>query len=308
MKAVVCTRYGPPEVLHVAEVAKPILGSREVSIKIQATAVTVSDCIIRGFNVPPAMRLPMGLVIGFRKPRRPILGMVLSGEVESIGPEVQRFAPGDQVYACNITRFGAYAEYACLPEQCVIAPKPTSLTYEEAAAIPYGGMIASHFLRRGGLQSGMSVLIYGASGAVGISAVQLAKASGAQVTGVCSGRNLDLVRSLGADATIDYTAESPTLGGTRYDLIFDAAGKRKESALKQQFRTALTPRGTYLSVDTGSPKLRVEDLLTLTELVNAEKLKAVIDRSFPLEQIVEAHRYVEQGHKKGNVIITVGHA
>ncbi len=304
MKAIICTKYGPPEVLQLQEIEKPAPKTNEILIKIFATAVTASDCIVRAFDVPVQFRLPMGLVLGFGKPRNPILGMVLAGEVESTGEGVKRFTKGDQVYAFNIARFGAYAQYICLPENGVIAPKPSNLTYEEAAAIPYGGMLALHFLRKGNLQSGQRILIYGASGAVGTSAVQLARAFGAKVTGMCSAANLELVKSLGAEAAIDYTREDVSNTSERYDLVFDAVGKRKSS--KFQGRKALTSNGKYISVDDGSPKLRREDLILLKEMVEAGKVQPVIDRRYPLEQIVDAHRYVDKGHKKGNVVISVG--
>ena len=305
MKAIVCTKYGPPEVLQLEEVEKPVPKNNEVLIKIFATAVTASDCIVRGFKLPPfsTIGIMMRLVIGFTKPRNPILGMVLAGEVESAGKNVERFKPGDQVYTINVRRFGTYAEYISLPENEVIALKPSNLTYEEAAAIPYGGMIALHYLKNGNIQNGQSVLIYGASGANGTAAVQLAKSFGAKVTGVCSTTNLELVKSLGAEAVIDYTKEDFTNREERYDFILDAVGKRKSS--KFDFKKVLTPGGKFISVDDGSPKFHTEDLILLKDLVEAGQIKPVIDRLYPLEEIVEAHRYVDTGHKKGNVIIAV---
>lgn len=314
MKAIVCTKYGPPEVLQLKEVAKPVPKDDEVLIKIYDTAVTASDCIVRGFKLPfwHPIGLMMGLVIGFKKPRNPILGMVLAGEIESCGKDVKSFKKGEQVFAWTIKspiqiRLGTYAEYKCLPEESVMTLKPSNLTYEEAAAIPYGGLLALHFLKKGNVQNRKKVLIYGASGAIGTSAVQIAKYFGAEVTGVCSTSNLELVKSLGADMVIDYTKEDITNKGEFYDFIFDAVGKSKSSKLKLDSKKALTSNAKYLSVDDGTPKPRVEDLVLLKEMVEAGKLKPVIDRCYPLEEIVEAHRYVDKGHKKGNVVITVEH-
>lgn len=302
MRAVVCTRYGPPEVLQLKDVPKPIPRAGEVCIKIFATAVTASDSIVRSFNVPPRLKLPMGAVLGFGKPRNPILGLVLAGEVESLGGKVSRFKPGNPVYAFTAFRFGAYAEYKCLPEKAILGLKPSNVTYEEAAAIPYGGMLALHFLKKANIEGRRSVLVYGASGAIGTSAVQLAKYFGADVTGVCSTANLDLVKSLGADTVIDYTREDFTRNGSRYDLIFNAVGKRKA---RLHAEGSLTPGGRHITVDDGTPRLHREELAFLTGLVEAGRLRPVIDRRYPLEQMVDAHRYVDQGHKKGNVVIAV---
>jgi NADPH:quinone reductase-like Zn-dependent oxidoreductase len=286
MKAIVCTKYGPPEVLQLKEVENPTPRKNEVCIKIFATAVTASDCIIRGFKVSKSRWILGRLLLGLTKPRKPILGLVLAGGIETRGKDVKRFQTGDRVYAFTRFRFGAYAQYTCLPEDSVMA---------------------LHFLRKGNIRSGQKVLIYGASGAVGTSAVQLARHFGAEIAGVCGTTNVALVKALGADTVIDYTQEDVTIGGELYDLIFDAVGKRKSSKVKLQCKMALTPNGKYISVDDGSPKIHIEDLHFLTELIEAGQIKAVIDRCYPLEYIVEAHSYVETGHKKGNVVITVAH-
>ena len=305
MKAVICTKYGPPEVLQLQEVEKPAPRNNEICVKILATAVTTSDCIIRGFKVSPLFWLPMGIVIGFTKPRKPILGMVFAGEVESLGKDVKAFKKGDPVLGWDRFAFGTYAEYKCIREDGMVVRKPSNVSYEEAAAVPFGGLLALRYLKKGNIQSKQNILIYGASGAVGSSAVQLARYFGAKVTGVCSTANLELVKSLGASTVIDYTQEDSTNSEEQYDFIFDAAGKRKSSKFKSQCKKALTTDGKYISVDDGSPKLQNEDLIMLKDLVEAGKLKPVIDRCFPLEQIAEAHTYVEKGHKKGNVVISV---
>ena len=313
MKAIVCTKYGPPEVLQLAQVEKPVPKDNEVLIKVCAASVTVSDCFVRSGKVNILLWIPMRIFVGFRRPRHPVLGLELAGEIEATGKEVKRFKKGDQVFAFTGKRFGAYAEYTCLPEDGLCMPqdsimtlKPSNVTYEEAAAAPSRGTLALYFLKKGNIQKEQKVLIYGASGGVGTFAVQLAKHFGAEVTGVCSTTNLELVRSLGADKVIDYTKEDFTKKGELYDFVFDTVGKRKSSKLKLLCKEALTPNGKYMSVDDERPKMPVEYLVSLKELIEAGKVKPFIDRCYPLEQIAEAHRYVEEGHKKGNVVITLG--
>jgi NADPH:quinone reductase-like Zn-dependent oxidoreductase len=317
MKAIVYTKFGSPDVLQLNEVRKPTPKDNEVLIKIYATTVVKED---------PDMRASPGFN-GLLKPRNLILGQELSGEVEAIGKDVTRFSPGDQVYGFDM--FGAYAEYKCMPENGSLAIKPTNMSYEEAASVPNGALTALSFLRdKGVIQSGQSVLIYGASGSVGAAAVQLARYYGAEVTGVCSTANLEMVHSLGADQVIDYSQEDFTENGKTYDIIFDTVGKRSFSNCK----SSLTDEGIYistvptpvmmlqalLSAKSSGKKVRfvaaglrpasekIKDLDFLTELIGAGKLKPVIDRVYPFDQIVEAHRYVEQGHKKGNVVIAIG--
>jgi len=305
VKAVVCTRYGPPEVLRVEERETPVPRENEVRIRIRATAVTSSDCYVRGLNLSPAYRLMARLALGWNAPRQPVLGMVLSGEVDAVGPDARSLEVGEPVFGFNRHRFGTYAQYVCWPEDGLLAPRPANLGDVEAAAIPYGGLLALHFLRKAGVREGQSVLIYGASGAVGTSAVQLARHLGAEVTGVCGPANVDLVASLGATTVIDYTGEDFTNRAARYDLILDAVGKRKSAAALRRCRDLLAPGGACVSVDDGTPKLRREDLVLLGELATNGEIRPVIDRTYALDDIVEAHRYVDNGHKRGNVVIAV---
>jgi NADPH:quinone reductase-like Zn-dependent oxidoreductase len=291
-------------VLQVAEVPMPTLGRGEVRVRIHATAVTSSDCFVRGFQMKPSMWIPGRLVLGVTRPRKPILGMVLAGDIDAVGGGVTSFEVGQPVFGFDRFGFGTYAQYKTMPAGGVLATKPTNLSYEQAAAIPYGGLLARHFLKNR-LASGQRVMIYGASGAVGCAAVQLAKHAGAHVTAVCGPANLGLVTSLGADEVIDYTSDHIGSRGGRYDVVFVAVGNRVGPPSRRDVRDVLVDGGAYLAVDRGRPVVTAADLRLLGELAENGHLTPVIDRTYPLAQIADAHRYVETGHKKGNVVITV---
>jgi NADPH:quinone reductase-like Zn-dependent oxidoreductase len=310
MKAIVYEKYGPPEVFQLKNVEKPSPKDNELLVKVYASSVNYSSRLVRVGKHPDKKlyTLAIRLYFGFTKPKRIINGHEFSGVVEEVGNDVTLFKKGDQIFGSTTGLFyGAYAEYICVPEewkQGMVAIKPANMNFEEAAVIPVGGTTALNYLRKGNIQSGQKVLIYGASGSNGTYAVQLAsKHFGAKVTGVCSTNNIDLVKSLGAESVIDYTKENFSESGELYDIVFDAVGKATPSDCKE----VLAPNGSYLTVLKGSYKEKAEDLDLLGELYIAGKLKPVIDKIYPLEKTAEAHAYVDKGHKKGNVVITVDH-
>lgn len=304
MKAALCEKYGSPDRIKVAEYPMPKLGAGEVLIKVMASAVNSGDVRIRGLMGNPITRLALRVVLGISKPRNPILGVALAGEIAALGENVQSFKIGDQVFAMTGLRLGGHAQYAVLKESSAMVLKPKSALYEEAAVLPFGGTTALHFLRKAGIHDGQQVMIYGASGSVGSSAVQIAKHFGVTVTAVCSGRNFEVVKALGADVLLDYKDEAYKKSEVKYDLIFDAVGKIK----KAEIQGILKQGGSFISVaGYGVAAERKEDMLLLAQLYDEGKLKAVIDQSFPLEEISAAHRYVDQGIKMGNVAITVKH-
>jgi NADPH:quinone reductase-like Zn-dependent oxidoreductase len=324
MKAAVYEQYGPPDVLAVREVEKPTPKDNEVLIKIHATTVTAGDWRARSLQVPVGFGLISCLVFGVSKPRQPILGTELAGEIEAVGKDVRTFKVGDQVFAFSGAGMGCHAQYKCMPEDRAVALKPPNLTYDEAAALSFGGTTALDFFRRGKLQRGERVLVNGASGGVGTAAVQLARHFGADVTGVCSSANVEMVRSLGATHVIDYTKEDFTQNGETYDVIVDTVGtapfSRSKDSLAEGGRLLLVlgglpdmlqipwvPLTSSKKVIAGPAAERVDDLRLLAELAQAGIYRPVIDRCYPLEQIAEAHRYVDSGRKKGNVIITLKH-
>lgn len=317
MKAVICTKYGSPDVLKYSEVKKPIPKVDEVLIKIHATAVTASDCVIRRLSVPGGhqfpikqlMRFGMRLFIGFTKPRNPIIGLVFSGVIEASGKNIETFKKGDKVFGFTGMSRGTYAEYKCVSIKEIkageMALMPRNASYQEAVAILYGGGLSIHFMKNANIKKGQKVLIYGASGAIGTIALQLAKHYEAEVTAVCSTKNFELVASLGSDKMIDYTKKGAVNQLEQYDFILDAVGKNKSSDLKVACKKSLRPSGNFVSVDDGFLKIQPDYLPTLKALFEDRHLRAIIDKTYSLQDIVIAHEYVEKGHKKGNVVIQI---
>jgi NADPH:quinone reductase-like Zn-dependent oxidoreductase len=310
MTAVVSDRYGPPEVLRISQVPKPSPKPKEVRIQIFASAVTASDIFIRSANLPFRLQIPFRLMMGLTRPRHPVLGFVFSGVIDEVGSDIRRFAPGDSVYGGTGFRLGAYAEYRCMIEtdsrmHGCLAAKPRNLTHEEATAAFYGGLLALQYVDMGAIQPGQDVLVYGASGTSGTLAIQYARSLGARVTAVCSTRNIEFVKSLGADQVLDYTQEDAPPPGDRYALVLDSVGTGKSSRMKEACRRALLPGGRYVSIDDGNLELSSARLEQITALVEAGTLTPVVGATYPLVDIVEAQRFVEAGHKRGGVAITI---
>jgi len=309
MNAVECKKYGGPEVLTLTEVDKPTPTDDEVCIKIHATAVTNSDIFIRGSKLPFPIIVPFRIMIGIFRPRKPIIGLVYSGEIESVGKNIKRFKHGDNVYGITGFTLGAYAEYVCLKDidskKGCINLKPNNISHEEATMVAYGGLLAFQYLGKGNIQKGQKVLIYGASGTTGTLAIQIAKHLGANLTGVCSTSNMGMVKNLGADFVLDYTKQDNAPEGVSYDFMLDAVGNAKTSKLKMACKQALSLNGKYVSIDDGDLICSSKNLSKTTEFTEAGFIKPVLDKIYKLEEIVEAHRYVENGHKKGGVAITV---
>ncbi len=313
MKAVVCDRYGPPEVLRLTEINKPIPGKDQLSVRVIASAVTQSDLFIRGMDMPsPFYKMVMRIILGYKKPRNPVLGIVFAGEIDTVGAKIKRFKPGDKVYGMTGFRFGCYAEYLCMKETDSMAGcislMPSSIDFDHATSAAYGGLLALQYLEEGNIKTAKKVLIYGAAGTSGTIAVQIAKHHGAYVTAVCRSENFNLLKTLGADRCIDYTLTNSLADEDRFDLVLDAVGTRKTSALKMHCKTALTKAGNYVSIDGKSMQMNSKRLNRISEMVDSGVFKPVLDRIYPLEEIVDAHEYVEKGHKKGGVSIHIsGH-
>ncbi len=309
MKAIIRSKYGPPEVLQLSEVKIPAPKDNELLINIKASAVTNSDIFIRGSKLPFHIIIPFRLMMGVFKPRKSIIGLVFSGVVKEIGSKIKRFSPGDEVYGMTGFNLGAYAEYTCIKETdsttgCV-SIKPKNISFEEATSAVYGGSLALQYMDMGNIQKNQNILIYGASGTSGTIAIQYGKYLGAKVTGVCSGKNIDFIKSLGADYAIDYTTNDTLEANTTFNFILDSVGKYRTSKLKEECKNALAESGKYVSIDDGALKLNSKRLDFLTKLIEEGKIKPIIDKIYPLERIVEAHKYVEEGNKKGGVAIKI---
>lgn len=309
MKAIICKNYGGPEVLKMEEVPIPVPKDDEVRVRVRATAVTNSDIFIRSSKLPFPIIIPFRIMIGIFRPRKSIIGLVFSGEIDTIGRKIKRFKPGDKVYGLTGFTLGTYAEYVCMKEKDTkkgsISFKPGNISHEEATMAAYGGSLAFQYLEKGTIQKGQKVLIYGASGTTGTLAIQITRHLGAEVTGVCSTSNLEMVKNLGADFVLDYTKQDKIPEGVSYDFMLDAVGRAKSSKLRQACRKALASGGIYSSIDDGDLKLDSQRLDKITRYIESGYMKPVLDRIYNLEDIAEAHHYVEKGHKKGGVAIRV---